>query len=193
MKKYELKLEVKHSKGPDPHITKWRNKYFANLISPRSWPTGRAEVIYFYFWLNGDSGNRPTSFRPDDLFYMGERSAATNFKRGWVVGRKRGSKKDRRYRWLPHAQDRRVFAVVYELPPPPKFSSNKETQRACMERRRRSLEYFVASDLVHRYAHEADILAFTGGFTFRVAWLRAGDVRSHAQWILKDLKSTYGV
>ncbi len=180
MKKQELVFDVVCKNTPDPDFPKWPRTYSGNPIAPKTWPTGKAPIVYLYFWLDRELDKRQDEFEPDDLFYLGERASVSHFRRGWIPGRK-----DERYFWLPRAQNRRVFAVIYELPLASKYSRQDK---------RRSLEYFVARALVDRYGmHHKRFLRFTGRFDFRVAWLRATDVKRHAQSILEDLKSCYGI
>ncbi len=185
MKSHELILDVNFSKGPDPErkldrFKHWKFKYFGTPIAPNAWPTGKPPIIYFYFWMDPKSVARPPVFGPDDLLYLGERAAVKCFKHGWEPGHK-----VKRYHWLPRAQSRRIFAVMYELP----RASNYARQD-----KRRSLEYCIVRELVDRYGERyKKFLLFTGRFDFRVAWLRATDVKRHAQLILEDLKSSYGV
>ncbi len=177
---FELIIDVNCSKGPDPDHPEWRLTYVGKPLVPSAWPTGKAETLYFYFWLGKECPERPAVFSPNDLFYFGERASVSYFKRGWVPGRK-----EYRYHWLPRAQNRRVFAVGYRLPSEPGYSRQDK---------RRSLEYFIARDLVERYGdRHKRFLQFTGRFDFRVAWLRANDVKRDARRILADLKLRYGI
>jgi hypothetical protein len=192
IKKHELTFDVIHSKGPDPYKKKWRNfKYFATPVPPQTWPKGEAAIVYFYFWLK-KSVQQPSRFSPNDLFYLGERAWLSNFKNGWTIGAT--ERIDSRYPWLNHCQNRRVFAVAYELPSAGKYNcKGADKLLGVRNDKRRSLECFLAMDLIARHGATTKILDFTGGYSFRVSWLRASDLIRDAKVILKDLSSSYGV
>lgn len=189
MKTHDIIIEIRQRKGTNSSkITKKEKKeelrllYEGSPIQGHSWPDGELPIIYFYFWLENGASKRPKVFTADQLFYVGERTTASQFYRGWRPPIKNG--KDERYRWLPKAQNRRVYAVAYELP---SRSGYHRTHK------RRSLEYFVAKELIDRYAKDTAIFAYNGRFDFRVSWLRAADVQRDAKSLLAKLNSSYGV
>ena len=183
VKKQDLIFDLKRLRGSAPKTPKLAPRMYAGELLPKqNWPRGHNPILYFYFWLPRNAITRPTVFKPDDLFYTGERQCAKNFRRGWLPPGTRG--KESRYPWLPKAQNRRIYAVAYELP---SHSSYDEPDK------RRSIEYFVARDLIDRYGMTTNIFKFTGRFDFRVGWLRATDLRTYANEIINDLKISFGV
>lgn len=183
LKKHELILRVTGHAGPDPEVSEWNQSFWGEPLQGCTWPQGSAPIIYFYLWAATET-DVPNILKPDDLFYLGERSEARNFKRGWVPLRNDARRRwdSKRYPWLPHVQNRTIFAVAYELPLASGYSD---------QTKRRSLEYLIARKLTDHYGDCRHLLKFTKRFDFRFPWLRSTDLKRDTSRILEDLDRSY--
>lgn len=209
MKELNLRLvvEIERSEGPDPfrdisigvnpQSSKSRG-YIGRLIGSSDWPKGPAPIVYLYLWMNrdpakqlakvGTPGDLLRAFKPQDLFYVGERKSLSNFKNGWLPGipdkRKHDRSGDSRYHWLGFAHRRQIYAVIYKLPSNPDYK---------IDQKRRSLEYLVANDFLDRYKDDRRVLERGREYQRHPGWIRSNDVIRDAKWIVADIKSRFGI
>ena len=183
---------------PDPKYAEWPGHYFGQPLAERSWPNGDGPIIYLYFWLNRNPANpvarvqttkdKRTAFSPPDLFYIGERKKLSNFANGWVPippgKRVYREDYDSRYHWLPSAQNRQIFAVIFGLTAGRKYG---------LTEKRRSLEFLVAKDIRERYTHDRRVLEKARRHDQHPGWIRSSDVKDDARWILDYVNCSFGI